>query len=319
MKKALFVTYFLFLITYSQSQNIVPNNSFENFTTCPTYPIQIYLAPPWFQPNFFNGINNSSSDLYNTCASAAWVGVPLNIEGYQNAKTGNGYSGICGSIDTNNVREYIEVPLLDTLIANRKYCVEFYVSLAGTSLYAISNMGAYFSVDSVIQTTSQFYALSNYTPQIENSSNNMLNDTTNWMLVSGNFIATGGEKYMTIGNFHTPATTNMQNAFGTMTDGAYYYIDDVSVVDCTNDGVNEVTENMNISVYPNPSEGVFEVKSRKEKIKSVAVFNMLGEEIKMQQVTGTSIIIDISKEAKGIYFIKVNTENGILNKKVVVQ
>ena len=37
-------------------------------------------------------------------------------------------------------------------------------------------MGAYFSEDSLLQTTAQFYTLSNYQPQIENASTNILND-----------------------------------------------------------------------------------------------------------------------------------------------
>ncbi len=152
----------------------------------------------------------------------AYGDVPLNIAGYQNARTGNGYGGFYGVIDTINAREYIEVPLLDSLVTNRKYCVEFYVSLTGSSLFSISNMGAYFSEDSLLQTTAQFYTLSNYQPQIENASTNILNDTNNWMLISGDFIANGGERFMTIGNFRLPANTNIQSGMGTGDDGAYY-------------------------------------------------------------------------------------------------
>ena len=60
----------------------------------------------------------------------------------------------------------------------------------------------------------------------------MITDTLNWVLISGEFIAAGGERFITIGSFKS----NAQTAFDTTSWGtdprAYYYVDDVSVVAC---------------------------------------------------------------------------------------
>jgi hypothetical protein len=322
MKKLFLVSCFLCLISQMEAQNLVPNRGFDTISQCPGDVSFIYLAQPWFQPNIYMGntTNSSSSDLYDTCASASTVGVPLNQLGNQAPRTGRGYAGIMVYVDTTNYREYIEAPLISTLIANRHYCVQYYVSLADVSYNAISDMGAYFSRDSLL---SPIYspAIDSITPQIENLTTNMLSDKINWMVVSGSFIANGGEKFITIGNFHKPANTNAQPVSGgSIYPGmAYYYIDDVSVVDCLDEGVGEISDNGEINIYPNPNEGVFQVSSFKFQIKSIKIFNTLGELVYQSIKNNQQTAIDISKEQKGVYIVAVQTEKEVLNRKIIIE
>ena len=153
MKKLICLVFILnlFQCISLNSQNLVPNCSFEITTSCAGYG-KIYYAAPWFQPNIYSGntTNSSSSDMFASCApSFSGVSVPSNSDGYQYARTGSVYVGIY-CFRTTNSREYIEVPLLDTLISNHNYCVEYYVSYANNWGTVISNMGAYFSHDSVM-------------------------------------------------------------------------------------------------------------------------------------------------------------------------
>jgi len=296
--------------------NLVPNPSFENMSQCPTNANRIYDAPPWFQTciQFGNTTNSSSSDLFDTCANHFALGIPWNTVGYQYARTGIGYAGIYGYYDTLNYREYLEVPLDSPLISNRKYCVEFYVSLAYIGV-GITNFGAYFSHDSLLDTTN-LKAINYVIPQIENPSTNFLSDTLNWMLVSGNFIAAGGERFMTIGNFHLPANTNVQNLGGTSE--AYYFIDDVSVVDCTGVGVSEVNDDAEVSVYPNPATNTITIESTKSKVQSIKIYDVLGEEVNSLKPKGNSKIeMDISTWKAGVYYVQVETEKGIVRRKFV--
>ena len=61
-----------------------------------------------------------------------------------------------------------------------------------------------------------------------NPANNLLTSTNNWMLVQGIYTATGGENYLTLGNFLSDADTTGVPAAGPQP-YAYYYFDDVSV------------------------------------------------------------------------------------------
>ena len=210
---------------YILSNNLVPNPSFENYSNCPYNQGEIYFAIGWFNgcgwnPDYFNSCNSDTM----TCST------PKNGFTYQLPKSGNAYSGIHTYSYTPDFREYIAVKLKNSLKKNSRYCIKFYTSFAATS-HSVDLIGAYFSLDSIacVNTNNLF----NKAPQICNSYGNILIDTLNWMKISGNFISTGGEKYLYIGDFY-PDSQNTIIPFNlsyTYTI-SYYFIDDVSVCDC---------------------------------------------------------------------------------------
>lgn len=232
------------------AQNLVPNYSFEDNPTCGS---AIFSAPPWFNPT------GTTPDCWIACSPVPISGVPDNGWGYQPARSGTAYAGLAALYDINspfpNGREYIEAPLDSALVAGEKYCVRFYVNLGDSSKYAASSMGAYLSVDSIISTTWDNLP---YTPQITNPASNILTDKVNWVLISGEYSALGGEKFITIGNFSTNANSNIVTVNG-IYDWGYYFIEDVYVGVCdtvvpatiysvtvpniftpNNDGINDV-------------------------------------------------------------------------------
>ncbi len=306
----------------SLSQNLVPNYSFEVYDTCPLLGNKIYYAPPWFQPSihYGNTSNSSSSDFFDTCANSGLVGVPTNNLGFQQAKNGGqGYAGIYLNYDTLNYREYIEVRLDSALKPNKQYCVQFYVSSSfGTA--GISNCGAYFSVDSLLDTTN--FKTINVIPQVENPSNHYLSDTVNWMLVSGNFIAAGGERFMTIGNFSLPVNTLVDSSSSGF-EAEYYYIDDVSVVYCDPSEVQEKSNAYQITLSPNPNSGNMQLNYHFSNNENgyVDITNMLGEKISSYKLSNGSTLLDIKEPQleSGIYFYQVyKNDTKIYSGKIVI-
>lgn len=194
------------------AQNLVPNYSFEDTLHCPDDQGQIYNASSWFQPT------TGTPDYFNECSIS--MHVPNNGVGFQYPKTGKAFAGFkvynTGGL---SYREYIEAPLISTLIASKKYCVTFYVSLSEISNIAIDVIGLYFSNNSI---TSNNDLNLLYLPQIKNLNGTMLNDTVNWILISGEYIAGGGEKFITIGNFNDDGNTNTELLSGTPFGGTYY-------------------------------------------------------------------------------------------------
>jgi len=214
---------FLFLfgtLSYGNAQNLVPNYSFETFTTCPTqYEGLCFLyAPPWSCASL------GSADLFNSCGNPSMAGVPDNAIGSQLANTGEGYAGfICFWPSISNYREYPMVQLTAPLIAGEWYYVSFFISVADSGC-GVENVGAHFSTSSIYQ--SQFTTL-NVTPQIENTTG-MITDNIGWVFIGGCFQAAGGEQFMTIGNFYNDNETPLDpDCSGTYN---YFYVDDVSVV-----------------------------------------------------------------------------------------
>jgi uncharacterized repeat protein (TIGR03803 family) len=81
-------------------------------------------------------------------------------------------------------------------------------------------------------------------------------------------------------------------------------------------GINQLSVNNNqLSIYPNPSNGAFTIKSTKT-IDALKVTNLLGQIIYTSQPKQTQFTFNIS--ATGMYFVTVTADNETETKKVVV-
>jgi len=82
-----------------------------------------------------------------------------------------------------------------------------------------------------------------------------------------------------------------------------------------------ITENIDkeffVNVFPNPSNGVFTLSSEITK-GEVSVYNVKGEKVFTSTINHQPSTFDISSQPDGIYFVRVNTERGVIAKKVVL-
>lgn len=78
--------------------------------------------------------------------------------------------------------------------------------------------------------------------------------------------------------------------------------------------VDEVVNEPEFSIYPNPSSGVFDLRINdlSEPI-SISVIDISGKEIwSKNQTSESNVQIDISNFARGIYFVKIYDENNFV-------
>ncbi len=295
-----------------KSQNLVPNPSFEIFIQCPDNTTQIAFAIPWFagMKDYYGNLS-SSTDYYNSCNNSinGLYGVPNIMFGNQYAKTGNAFSGFVFWRGA-QYREYLEVKLIHPLDSGKKYCVEFWVNNSGFE-WAIDAIGLVFTNDSLI--TSNATPIIMF-PSIENPSGNILSDTINWVPVSGNYIAKGGEQFITIGCFLDSSEVQHLAISNSNIPAAYYLVDDVSVVNCepiipTPDG--------SISVYPNPvaDELTLEAKWNTLPI-TYDIYNAIGQLLYKGEMHEKQTLYT-SSYAPGVYFIRFNYDGKLIYKKVV--
>jgi len=238
MKKIALLVFCFFLFyakgdkVLAQSPNLVLNPSFENHDTCRNGSYPYYAFPPWHPPN------TSANWYFNTCSHNSASGAPQSNIGFQQPRTGNAYMGIYAYVNDTfyEYKAYTMGTLSSPLNQNKIYCVSFYVALENpivnnATLMAISQLGAYISSDS-------FFVANEFTlpfaPQVESPAGVYLTDSLNWTEISGTFIAQGGEKYITIGNYHLPADTTLIQTYppNPTQRTAFYFIDDVSVTEC---------------------------------------------------------------------------------------
>ncbi|MBI3501326.1 MAG: T9SS type A sorting domain-containing protein [Bacteroidetes bacterium] len=82
---------------------------------------------------------------------------------------------------------------------------------------------------------------------------------------------------------------------------------------------NNTSQNFSVNVFPNPSpDGRFAVNSSQFNIKRADVYNVMGETVYSAIQPFNHTTIDISNQPQGIYFLQVKTENGIANKKIII-
>lgn len=229
------ITIFTFLTQLINAQNLVPNPSFENRSSDFCGIMQsgdFYLTlTDWYSPSYgspdlyFSNINPS---CYNFQPSSSYAG-PIGIKGSQIPRTGEVMAGLfLYTIQNSEQREYIQIPLISSLIIGEKYVVECYVSLADSTESATDKLGFYLSNQPV---SIQSDGVLNFSPQVV--SGTTILETQNWVKVSDTLIASDSFSYLTIGNFssnaQTPTTPNPTSSGGVGTYGAYYFIDDVRV------------------------------------------------------------------------------------------
>jgi len=96
----------------------------------------------------------------------------------------------------------------------------------------------------------------------------------------------------------------------------------VNVDDFVISGVlsKENFELKNISVYPNPSNGIFNISLGDIEPTSIEVYDLTGKIIVSKKevlISNFETSIDLSKASQGIYFVKINTNNQNVVKRII--
>ncbi len=206
-------------------QNMVPNGSFETYTSCPTSPSQVTgKVSGWYT------YSGGTSDYFNSCSTSS-NGTPLNFIGHQVPADGNAYVGVFTyNGGSSNYKEYVATAI-SPLTIGRTYEVSMSVSLADTVAYSSDDLGVYF-FDNGPSTVSSPAVLP-VTPQISYSGYGSITNKTAWTRLTSVFVADSAYDNIVIGGFKDYSN---QVRVLTPTGGSslyygssYYYIDSVVV------------------------------------------------------------------------------------------
>jgi hypothetical protein len=81
----------------------------------------------------------------------------------------------------------------------------------------------------------------------------------------------------------------------------------------------------NLDVYPNPSRDIFNVTFTSEDVQDldVRIINVIGEVVYTENlnkfVGEYTKQVDLATYTKGVYFLEITTDNGVINKKLILQ
>ncbi len=207
-------------------ENLVENPSFEAMEGKIKKNGSIAVAVGWMSPTL------AAADLFSARVKEGY-GTPANVMGSEAPMDGENYAGIrTFSYGDKEPRNYISAKLKVPLTKDAKYCVTFYVSLSEASKYASNNIGMNFS-------KKQYNIDENKTiiapTHVMHKDNPVFNAQFGWDEVCGIYIAEGGEKFITIGNFFANGETKNERLkgtkefTGTSVVSSYYYVDNITV------------------------------------------------------------------------------------------
>lgn len=301
----------------SEAQNLIRNGDFKDSVVGS---FGVLKAKHWS-----SATRGGSPDYFHPDSRVEYR-VPLNFAGFQEAKKERAYMGIglfSPSISA-GFREYIQNELISPLEKDSIYCVQFYMSLADSMNYALKNMiGIYFSNQRLnVQTSSVLQ----FSPQIEFIDTTFFLDDSSWIQMRGQYVASGGEKYLIVGNFREDQNLDTLNRLGSgkpEDDNAYYYLDDFFLGHCdslpedTAIGLRELKPSK-LTIYPNPSNGVIQIIDKNHQFSIYEIYNISGKVINSGAINGRSVIIT-ENFPPGIYLIKLAAEKGVVTRKIVVE
>jgi len=313
MRKIILFLVLLFELTSVFSQNnLVLNGNFEDTIICPQQG-SIYYTDEIYK--YWKSATIGTPDYFNVC-SPVNVSIPDNRVGSQVPVSGVGYSGFFFSIPYINMREYITGKLHSELLMDSTYMVSFYVSTADNSRNAIDFIGAYLSKDSVFKNDDMLLP---FVPQVESDSGVILDYKTSWHEIKGIYKAEGGEKHITLGCFREWEELSWKTYTPPVYigEGAYYYVDSVSVLLYTKPDsipVPPPTPNPTYSLYPNPTKENVIISFDDilpEKVE-IELYDMLGRKIFIELPQSNSQIFEVNLEnlAAGVYVYKLNVNGG---------
>lgn len=265
----------LFLCAASTwSQNLVQNPSFEDTLSCPQGYSAIDQCIGW--TSYIN-----SPDFLHSCSSTSSNGIPNSIFGYQYPSAGEAQAGFYAYHSQSPYPEFLGASLSTPLIIGEEYYVSFDLSLSkvnSTPVVAMDKIGVKFLTydvgdndmvlsPDVIDNNAHVFATQ------------IVNDTMNWVTISGSFIADSAYSHFLIGQFFD--TSQVQKEYftpGTIaSSAAYYFLDNVCI---TSDPMGCNFDDVSLPSY-----------LAKEK-KVVRIIDMLGREINDQPNTVLIYVYD---------------------------
>lgn len=296
--KALFLVPGLILTFTCTAQNMVQNHDFELYVPDSinggTGNNDVTKAVGWLN------LGIGTCDYFHSDYNFVNPRVPANEYGSQAPHSGSAYAGIyCFEITSSpNIREYLATQLSSPMVAGQLYNISFYTSLAEHSNF-VASYGVNFSATP--NTNMNGYLML----ATEHIHVPVITDAQNWTLVTGTYLASGGEQYITIGGYFDDQNSDTMTV-GSIYPNAYYYIDDVSVTPAHAEGVEE-NQNSLFEIYPSPCSGLLYLRHDDQpEASDIRITDVLGREMQCPvSYAGNCSVIDVGVLPDGMYIVSV--------------
>ena len=126
---------------------------------------------------------------------------------------------------------------------------------------------------------------------------------------------------------NAPISGATNQSFTVTTNGTYAVVlntafcsDTSQCISVTTVDINESFLQKGITVFPNPTNDFITISQSNSAKIEIEIHNIVGKLIYKSTLTKQQTTIDLSKEAKGVYFVKTTDQNrNETNKKIIIQ
>jgi OOP family OmpA-OmpF porin len=298
MNRILFIFSLQFLSLGMLAQNLIVDGSFEAKSECPpAYGLGNLIE--WTIPN------TSSSDYMCECYPSTSFGFELKTAFANSCNIGlllhHPPSGI------NDPREYAMAHLNKSLEVDSKYCFSVFVVMSSTNNYALENIHVGFLNDSSNQGNIGRIEVDSY----YHLSSTVFEDSLNWTKLEVEFIASGIENYIVIGNFDSIQNLKIKD-YQKLTSppflkpNAYYFFDNASLTKCLPPLEDDFV------IYPNPSSGgEIYTEFDADTTGVIELYNSLGQIVRSRDIPKGNFKGELFQQlATGVYIVSIQTDSG---------
>jgi len=100
--------------------------------------------------------------------------------------------------------------------------------------------------------------------------------------------------------------------------GNRFFMDNVNINGQNILAIDEVESTFHTSIYPNPTKGLFTIRTDANNMKA-EIYSTLGKLVASENIIGGLQQIDLSKQKKGIYFVKLMHNGKTEQRKLILQ
>jgi len=300
MNKSLFLSFLLFLSLGSSAQNIIADSGFEIIDPdqCDenNFPLMHWFNPNLATPDLQYMIEDGNCGTY---LSEEYLGITEMLP------PANGLAS-CGLYccfqpeSVNQSREYASTQLTEELLPGETYKITFQIHRRSQWDLAVDRIGFFFSIDAP---QSNNHLVMEVEPQAETQGTVLMDSL--WSTMELFYTASGGEKFMTMGNFRWPDEMIVIDTESGIKNIklSYYQFDNVTLEKVLSSEHIEVLDLIQITYVKDfllisvPSHSIVEFH----------LTDVMGNLLVDPNTVVGSKSIDLSGISAGIYFVVVST------------
>jgi glucose/arabinose dehydrogenase len=83
-------------------------------------------------------------------------------------------------------------------------------------------------------------------------------------------------------------------------------------------GMASISDNHEVSIFPNPSRGQFHITASIA-IQKIVITDIMGKQIYIAEPNNHTVLLSLENEAKGIYFVKINSKSGSALRRIIIE